>query len=408
MTRILHVLDHSLPHLSGYAVRSSYLLRAQRQWNLDPVAVTSPKHGPEAQSQEIDEIKYFRTPATKRIGSSVPGLAEIRLMQSLSARAAEVARSHRAQVLHAHSPVLNGIPALWVARRTGVPVVYEIRAFWEDAAVDHGTHGEESMRYRLIRAMETWLIRRVDAVGVISEGLAAELIRRGISPSKIFRIPNGVDTERFQPGPRDPELEARWDLQGQVVIGFIGSFYRYEGIDVLLDAWAKIAGQLPTARVLLIGGGEALPALRQQAERLNVASSTIFAGSVPHEEIPRCYSVCDVLVYPRKAMRLTDRTTPLKPLEAMAAEKCVVASDVGGLRELVRDRQTGRLFPAGNAEALAQVLEEVTRDRDLRSVLGENARQYVCEERQWSKLVRVHADTYARLLNGANGRRDGF
>jgi len=331
----------------------------------------------------------------------VPILAEAQLMRQLAARVRDVVRQEQVQVLHAHSPVLNGIPALWVARRAGIPVVYEIRAFWEDAAVDHGTHREGSLRYRTIRALETWLSRRVDAVGVISEGLAGELAQRGIAPAKIFRIPNGVDTEIFRPMERDPVLIERWGLQGSIVVGFIGSFYQYEGLDVLVQAWAKVAARLRNARLLLIGTGEAMATLRTQVDRLGVAERTVFAGAVPHSEIPRCYSVCDTLVYPRRSMRLTELVTPLKPLEAMAAGKAVVASDVGGLRELVQHRRTGMLFPATDHQALAGVLTELGCDAELRSSLGQNALCWVRTERQWVRLVRAHAETYARLLNGA-------
>ena len=395
--RVLHVLDHSLPHLSGYAVRSRYLLGAQQAWELTPLAVTSPKHGPSNGCEEIEGVRYFRTPA-RPSRSDLPLVSELRLMWQLAARLREVVRAERVQVVHAHSPVLNGIPALWVARRAGIPVVYEIRAFWEDAAVDHGTHREGSTRYRAIRALETWLSRRVDAVGVISEGLAGELVRRGIPPAKIFRIPNGVDTELFRPMERDRALEQRWGLQDTTVIGFIGSFYRYEGLDVLLQAFAQVSSNRSDARLLLIGSGEALEELRAEARRLGIEERTIFAGSVPHNEIPRCYSVCDVLVYPRKSMRLTELVTPLKPLEAMAAGKAVVASDVGGLRELVSDGRTGLLFPAGNPNELANRLIELIRQPDACAELGERGRQFVCQERIWSKLVGEHARTYARLL----------
>ena len=121
--------------------------------------------------------------------------------------------------MNAHSPILNGIPALWVARRRGIPIVYEMRALWEDAAVDHGTHHEHSARYQVSRGLESWLLRRVDAVGVISEGLAQDLAKRGVPGEKIFRTPNGVDTERFQPIPRDPEVVRRLGLQEYARIG---------------------------------------------------------------------------------------------------------------------------------------------------------------------------------------------
>ena len=397
--RILHVLDHSLPHLSGYAVRSHYLLRSQRQLSLRPIALTSPKHGSDTAGAEIDGISYLRTPPAPR-STALAGIGEFQLMLRLARRLAEVVREQDIQLVHAHSPVLNGIPALWVARRTGIPVVYEIRAFWEDAAVDHGTHREASLRYRTIRALETWLIRRVDAVGVISEGLAREVIARGISPDKVFRIPNGVDTELFHPAARDFELEHRWGLEGKVVIGFIGSFYRYEGLDLLVQAFANLAATCPQACLLLVGAGETADSLRTEVQRLGIESRIVFAGPVPHADIGRYYSVCDVLVYPRKSMRLTELVTPLKPLEAMAAGKAVVGSDVGGLRELIRDHETGMLFAASDPDDLARVLTVLVGRPELRNALGANARACVGCEREWKTLARVYEQTYAVLTNG--------
>ena len=403
--RVLHVLDHSLPHLSGYSVRSHYILRSQAAWQLDPVAMTSPKHGSSAGVEEIDGISYHRTPARAERKHRLPGVSELRLMGDVANRVEQMLRGGHFDVIHAHSPVLNGIPALRVGRRLGIPVVYEIRAFWEDAAVDHGTHREGSLRYRAIRAMETWLMRHVDAVGVISEGLAQEAGRRGIQAAKIFRSPNGVDLDIFRPGPRDESLAARWGIAGEVVIGFIGSFYRYEGLDILVEAFARLPRERPRSRLLLVGAGEALPELAEQARRLGVEDRILFAGAVPHAEIPRCYSLCDILVYPRRSMRLTELVTPLKPLEAMAAGRAVVGSDVGGLRELIRHGETGVLFSADSAEALAAALLDLSRDAERRQQLGTAARRAVEAERQWMQLAQVYARRYNELLGKREARR---
>ena len=393
LMRVLHVLDHSLPLMSGYSVRSHYLIRSQGLCSLTPMAVTSPKHGPDAAPTEIEGIRYLRTPQTRMFGRRVALADELMLMRSLAGRVAEIVRRERIDLVHAHSPVLNGLPALWAARRTGVPVVYEIRAFWEDAAVDQGKHREDSSRYRAIRALESWLMRRVDGVGVISAGLETEVIGRGIPRRKVFCVPNGVDTERFHPMARDDELAAHWGLQGKTVVAFIGSFYHFEGVDLLLEAFGRIAGELPELALVFIGAGEMLPRLRAEVARLDLSSRVVFVGSVPHEEIPRWYSICDVLAYPRRRMRLTDLVTPLKPLEAMASGRAVVASDVGGLRELV-DGDTGVLFPAGDVSALAAALARLARSEETRRSLGEQARKFVCENREWRRLGPLYLAAY--------------
>ena len=152
------------------------------------------------------------------------------------------------QILHAHSPVLNAMPALRVGKRLGIPVVYEVRAFWEDAAVDHGTTTEGSLRYRLTRRLETRALRHAAHVFTICEGLRGDIVARGIAPERVTVIPNAVDIDSFEPGGLpDAALAASLDLQGATVLGFIGSFYAYEGLDLLLAAGGAV-GPGPTAR----------------------------------------------------------------------------------------------------------------------------------------------------------------
>jgi PEP-CTERM/exosortase A-associated glycosyltransferase len=251
--------------------------------------------------------------------------------------------------------VLNAIPALRVGKRLGIPVVYEVRAFWEDAAVDHGTAAEGSLRYRLTRRLETHALRRASHVFTICEGLRCDIVGRGIAPEKITVIPNAVDIDSFEPGgAADHALMADLGLVGCTVLGYVGSFYAYEGLDLLLAALPGILRSRPDVRVLLVGGGPQDEALRAQARQLDVADKVVFTGRVPHAEVRRYYDLIDLLVYPRHSMRLTELVTPLKPLEAMAQGRLLIASDVGGHKELIRHGETGWLFKAGCDDALAQ------------------------------------------------------
>jgi PEP-CTERM/exosortase A-associated glycosyltransferase len=293
--------------------------------------------------------------------------------------------------------VLNAFPALHVGRRRRLPVVYEVRAFWEDAAVDHGTAREWGLRYRLSRALETYAMKRADAVTCICEGLRREIARRGVPANKITVIPNAVDIDRFGGGQADASLRKRLDLDGAIVVGFLGSFYAYEGLGLLLDALPAILRGEPRARILLVGGGPEEAALKARARRLAVADHVVFAGRVPHAEIDRYYGLVDVLAYPRLPMRLTDLVTPLKPLEAMAQGRLLVASDVGGHRELIRDGVNGFLFRAGSAEALAEKVLEVLAHRDRWTAIRSSGRRFVETERNW----RLSVARYRAVYDGA-------
>ena len=401
MIRVLHVLDHSIPLHSGYTFRTAALLREQRALGWETFHLTSPKQGETAAPfEDVDGLRFYRTPLAKGTLAKIPVGKELALMKQLEARIEEVAREIRPDIIHAHSPVLNALPAIKVARKLGIPVVYEIRAFWEDAAVDHGSTSEGSLRYQATRKLETRAIQKVDHVFTICEGLRADIVARGIAADKVTVIPNAVDITAFNlASPPDPALQQKWGLTDKTVIGFIGSFYAYEGLDLLLDALPAIIEQTPDIRVLLVGGGPQEANLRQQAEQLALRDHVIFTGRVPHSEVNRYYNLINILAYPRHPMRLTEIVTPLKPLEAMAQGQLFVASDVGGHKELVEHGKTGILFKAGDRQALAQAIVELLNNRESWPALKANGRHFVEAIRNWRNSVANYRAPYARLLN---------
>ena len=243
------------------------------------------------------------------------------------------------------------------------------------------------------------MAKEADAVTTICEGLRNDLAERGVPAGKITVIPNAVDIERFPlGGDADPALRKQLGLDGVSVLGFIGSFYAYEGLDLLLSALPAIL-QRKDVKVLLVGGGPQESALKEQARQLGIADKVIFTGRVPHQEVNRYYDLIDVLVYARHSMRLTELVTPLKPLEAMAQGRLFVASDVGGHKELIRHGETGVLFKAGNAQALAAaVLDLLDNPKDWQR-LKSNGRRFVETERNWKVSVACYQDVYGRLLN---------
>ena len=392
--RILHVLDHSLPLHSGYTFRTLAILREQRALGWQTLHLTTPKQGACMVAEEaVDGWCFHRTPSAGGEGL----LTQMRLTGS---RLSQLVRATRPDVIHAHSPVLNALPSLWVGRRTRVPVVYEMRASWEDAAVDHGSTSEGSLRYRTSRALESFALRHADQVTTICEGLRRDIAARGVPSERITVIPNAVDVAAFRFGVApDPELRRALGLDGATVLGFAGSFYGYEGIHLLIEAARRMLPRHPNLRVLLVGGGPQKDQLKAQAAAAGLGAHVIFTGRVPHAEVQRYYELIDVLAYPRLPMRLTELVTPLKPLEAMAQGRMFVASDVGGHRELVRDRVTGFLFRAGDAGALEAALEELLARRELWPQIRAQARRFVEVERTWAASVARYGDVYQRALN---------
>jgi PEP-CTERM/exosortase A-associated glycosyltransferase len=389
--RVLHILDHSLPLQSGYAFRSVALLREQRAIGWETFHLTTPKHyAPGPDEEEAAGLRFFRTPQPAGALARLPLLDQWSVVAATARRLEQLVQRVEPDILHAHSPCLNGLAAIRVARRHRLPFVYEMRASWEDAAVDHGTTTQGSIRYRLSRALETYVLKRADAITTICRGLAQDIQARGIAQERIiedFRL-----IEQAEPG-----LRGELDLGAGPVLGFIGSFYGYEGLDLLLRALPAIVRAEPGVRVLLVGGGPAQAELQRLAAELGVSDRVRFAGRVPHEQVRRYYAAIDVLVYPRKSMRLTELVTPLKPLESMSLGRLFVVSDVGGHRELIPQHLRPYLFKAGDVEDLARVTMRLLAERERWPALAHAGRQYVAEQCTWRNSASRYREVYASL-----------
>ena len=399
--RILHVFDHSLPLQSGYVYRSLGLLRAQRERGWAPLAITSSRQGPSAAACDtLEGMSFHRTPALPRWQAALPAWRQQATVLALAQRLHEVASATRPALIHAHSPALNGAAALRVGRALGIPVVYEVRAFWEDAAVDHGTHRAGGLRYRLVRALETHVAANAAHVFTICEGLRADLRARGLTEDGVTVIPNAVEPSAFQfEAPRDPALAAQLGLREGPVLGFIGSFYAYEGLLDLIDALPAVRQVRPDLQVLLVGDGPARLAVQARVAALGLDSHVLLPGPVPQADVPRWASLIDIACYPRRRQRLTELVTPLKPLEAMAQGQVVLASNVGGHRELIHDGDTGCLFPPDDPAQLACAVLECLAARPCWPAWRVAARRFVERERTWTASVERYAPVYARLGN---------
>ena len=404
MTRILHVLDHSLPMHSGYTFRTRAILRAQQGMGIEVRGITGQRHvepGPDV--EEIDGLTFHRTPGN---AAGPAGLREWREIDALARAIVALASRWRPDVLHAHSPALNGLAAIRAGKRLGIPVGYEIRAFWEDAAVGNLTGREGSLKYRLTRELENMAVRGADAVMTICEGLKADLVARGFPAHKIGIMPNGVDLTTFgEPAERDETLAKQLAIGDGPVIGFIGSFYDYEGLDDLIAAMPMLLERHRGAHLLLVGGGPMDESLRAQAAASPAADRIHFTGRVPHSEVEQYYALTDIMAYPRKRSRLTDLVTPLKPLEANAQMQLVAASDVGGHRELIRHGETGVLFAPDDPAACARALAELVDRREDWDAIRIAARNHVRQHHDWATNAQRYQVIYLSLLGQSHDGR---
>lgn len=407
--RVLHVLHHSLPHLDGYSVRSRSIVTFQRQFGIEPVVLTSAHHelevgrlhGQPPSPETILGIDHYRTPLPQttagRAQLRVPFIRERTFMRALARSLAHTLARVPVDLIHAHSPVLCGIPAMRAARRLGVPFVYEVRAFWEDALLSSRPSAGQRVKYRYSRSLESGVLKQADAVVAISRHMLDEIQARGVPRSRLHHVPNGVDLARFTPQPPDVALAERLGIGGCPTIGFIGSFFDFEGLDCLVRALPAVLERVPTCRLVLVGAGEAEAKIRDLVRELGLQDMVRQVGRVPQEEVARYYSIMDVLVYPRLRERITELVTPLKPLEAMAMERVVVGSDVGGIKELLNT--AGVLFKAGDPADLARHLETLLKSPEARGRLARAGRAYVLAERRWEALISRYSAIYDEALS---------
>jgi PEP-CTERM/exosortase A-associated glycosyltransferase len=410
--KILHIVEHGIALNSGYGFRSVNIFRAQRDRGWEPVVLTFPKpeesgKGLWKQPELIDGIRYYYRALPPASSRRFSFLARRRHRGALVPRIGEVARLEKPDVLHAHSPVFNGVAALKAGLKIGIPVVYEIRSLWEEAAVAHGAYGSRSRQFRHIRSLETAVCQNAHGVVAISDALKNHLTARGIRCEKIFVAPNGVDRDAVKPCEADAEYGDLRRFKGKEIVAYIGSFRRYEGLDALVRSIARLSRVRPNIVLLLVGGGrpEVESEIRALVEQLDLGEKVILPGWLPPERIAGVYALADILAYPRKRTLLTDLVTPLKPLEAMAAGKALIASDVGGHRELIQPGYNGLLFPPGDESALDETISRLLDNPDWRRQLARQAETWVKRERSWSQTASAYAEVYARAAGTITNKK---
>ena len=384
---ILHVMDHSVPQGDGYSIRPKYLLEAQVRAGHRVTVLTSPSQGPAATDATVEGVQYRRThytPFEERVVAA--GGKQLVFGRAIRRGIRGFLTHTRVDVLHAHTPFTVAWAALLEARRRGIPFVYEKRNLWEESARARGKASGRWPLYQLSQFLDGWVTRKADAVCTITESLRLHTQRLGVSPERLVVVGNGVDTIAFQPPAGTAQSEGIRD-PGRTVFGFIGSFFSFEGLPLLVRAFALLAPRFPAARLVLVGDGEDFLPVRALVTELGLQDSVLLTGRVPHGSVLGHYSAMDVLVYPRYRSQLTELISPLKPLEPMAMGGCVIVSDVGAMRELVTDGETGLSFEAGSLDSLRACLERVLSGSVNPASLGANARAYVVANRQWQHMA---------------------
>lgn len=410
--RLCYVLHNSLPYSSGgYATRAQGLAQALAAAGWEIVALTRPgfpcdvaEVNPEAvaPTDVVEGIPYAR-----ELWPSRRGLPATSYIERAADTLERQLRSHRPAVVVAASNHLTGLPALIAARRLGIPFFYEVRGLWEVTRTSREPAFAETVNYWVQRRLEAAVAMEAEGVFTLTAALRDELVARGVPAESISLLPNACDPERFEPLPRDRALQEELGFpDGVPVIGYIGTFVSYEGLEDLAAACGRLRAQGLKFRLLLVGNedasgsgrGEIMEAIERVADKHGLRDWLAMPGRVPHELVPAYYSLIDIAPFPRKPLPVCEMVSPMKPLEALAMEKAVLVSNVRALAEMVEEGQTGLLFEKGDVEDLTDKLARLVGDPALRARLGRQGRAWVQAERSWSITAQRMSAALSELL----------
>lgn len=408
--RVLSFVSQCMPHhTSGYAVRTHWLLRhlKAKDWDIEAVArfgYPNDRHDFRGRDmvgarETVDDIAYSFHPDVE--GFRLDAITYQQLaVDSLVERAVQI----RPALLHCASNFQCGLPGVEAARRLGIPSIYEVRGLWHVSRTAKLPEYADSDHYQMSHKLEVQTAKAADHVFAITRAIGRLLVDEGVSEDKITVIPNGVDVDEFVPRERNRDLARTLGLgDDHIVFGFIGSFARYEGLGLLLDAIAGLpASERRRVRVLLVGDGQVLEGLQAQARRLRIDDQVIYTGRIPYEQVRDHYSLIDAGVYPRRAARVCEIVSPLKPLEAMAMGKPIVVSSVAALAETVDHGETGLIFDKDDVNSLREKLLELIADREMRERLGHNAREWAKTHRSWAQITQSIESVYRALIESSD------
>ncbi len=350
-------------------------------------------------------LVFTSTPIRKLLRMGNSWIEEKVLFRYFKKNLRELALEIKPDVIHAHTPYRVGMPAMMVAKELAIPFVYEMRGIWEDTAVANGRWRAGGLAYNRFRRMENKVLRNADRVFCISETLRKEATSRGVD-NKLISVVNNAIGESISRGLNGQHVngfnETKKKLnksKDSTVIGYIGSIQPLEGLDLLAESVAVLKERGRDVRFLVISGSKGKKEFTEKCKSLGIEDISLVTGPFPPKDIGVFYQLIDVFGVCRPpGFRVTELVTPVKPFEAMYFGVPTVVSNLPALMEIVKHEVTGMNFVAGDVNSLADNIERLIDDEELRNRLSSNAIQWIEEERLWKKVVNYSINGYRELL----------
>lgn len=393
LSKSVYFLHSSLPYLSGgYATRAHGLASALIQRGLDLKVYTRPNFPYDVRKGilekdafiQIDNVGYHKTTCnSNRLSDEASYMVDC--IQVFDA----VIKTERPGYVHGRSTYQIALPALIAAKRNGLPFVYEVSGLWE---LVHESRGEAYAKEKdtwKMRLFETITAQGADLVFTLTNAMKDELINRGVDGDKISILPNCTDTNIFSPHPKSKKLLDELGIKPDIpIIGYVGSFQDYEGLDDLIEACELLSQRFSEKdyKLLLVGDGPFYKEICARIQSSCIKDKILITGRIPHNLVHDYYSIIDIAPFPRKAWQVCEVVSPMKPLEAMAMEKAVLVSSVKALSEMIINNVTGLVFKKGSVESLCSSLHVLIESPKLRESLGKSARSWVIQNRTWDQI----------------------
>ncbi|SEH05612.1 glycosyltransferase family protein [Candidatus Venteria ishoeyi] len=401
--RLAYIVNHSYPYSNnGYAVRTHGIASALVQQGCSVIVINSPGNPWDLDDfdektplthQKIDGVRYLylRKPSKKEHASNYFTAA----IEALK----DVLRLFKPTAVMAASNWANAFPAGIAAKELGLPFFYEVRGFWELSHCAREPAFEHSQDFRFQVQMETLITQSADQVFTLNRFMKEELIRRGVKAEKIELVPNGYSGEL-------PDLDrssklSRADIgcKTQYVVGYVGSFSLYEGLDELLKACAQVRQQGIDVSLLLVGSSNSqgllgvkepcfiTEELKKLAKSLDFEDYLHLPGRIPQDELGDYYALIDLVVIPRKSLPVCELVSPIKPLEVAAYGRALLVSDVKPLKEISIEAGVSQYFRADDAKSLVEKITEIITEQETIKKIERGYLSWVSQKRIWSKTI---------------------
>jgi len=400
--RIILIGDTYLPERAAGAVRASELAQRWRERGQEVTVVTGNPHYPEGHIfpgyrnglyardavngipvHRLFTIPYARNAVAKRILNQVLfGFLPVLLD-----------RAGPADVVVASSPPPTiGVAGWLMARRRGVPFVFDVRDLYPAAAVAYGVLRPGPI-VGLFDFLANFIYTQAARVVTASQYWSGMLRAQGIASEKVSVIPNGANTDRFAPGPRDPAIRKQYGIPGECfLVGYVGLLGRAHGADVIVDAAERLR-DAPGIHLLLVGEGADKARMQERAAVAGLTNIT-FAPSVPADAVPALLNACDAGLATLRGVHFTKGAIPVKIFETMACGLPVVLAGWGDTEEIVRAAGAGIIVPCGDGARIAEAVRALAADKEAARSMGRAGRSYVVASYDRRKL----ADEYLGLL----------